>query len=70
MENWKGCSNCGKRKCAAGMAIRFPNDDSPCDYDWEPLPCVYCGGPLSSIREHNGRKYRHCYACHFEFYLE
>ena len=30
-------------------------------------PCQYCGGILSEIREHNSRKYRHCYACHFEF---
>jgi len=27
-----------------------------------------CGGTLSTVREHNGRKYRHCYACHSEFY--
>ena len=26
-----------------------------------------CGGTLSEIREHNGKKYRHCYSCHFEF---
>ena len=29
--------------------------------------CQRCGGTLSEIREHNGRRYRHCYACHFEF---
>ena len=29
--------------------------------------CPKCGGALSEIREHNGKKYRHCYGCHFEF---
>lgn len=29
--------------------------------------CPFCGGTLSEIREHNGKKYRHCYSCHFEF---
>lgn len=31
------------------------------------IPCPSCGGILSEVREYNGIKYRHCYACHFEF---
>jgi L-asparaginase II len=27
-----------------------------------------CGGILSPIREHKGKKYRHCYSCHGEFF--
>lgn len=33
-------------------------------------PRCRCGGRLSTIRMHNRRKYRHCYSCHFDFYLE
>ena len=29
--------------------------------------CPFCGGNMSEIREHNGKRYRHCYACHFEW---
>ena len=29
--------------------------------------CPYCGEAMSEIREHNGKQYRHCYGCHFEF---
>lgn len=34
---------------------------------WRKIPCPACGGALSEIRTHNGKKYRHCYSCHFEF---
>ena len=34
---------------------------------WIPIPCPYCGEAMSEIREHNGKQYRHCYGCHFEF---
>lgn len=35
------------------------------------LPHPFCGGPLSEIRRDiNGREYRHCYGCHFDYYLE
>lgn len=32
-----------------------------------PLKCEHCGGQLSEIRYHNGKEYRHCFSCHFEF---
>ena len=63
--SWKTCDNCAdkiKYKC------RGLHDCEYCYYGWKPIPCKLCGGPLSEIREHNGRKYRHCYACHMEFY--
>ena len=31
------------------------------------IPCPSCGGTLSEVRESKGKKYRHCYSCHFEF---
>ena len=34
---------------------------------WNPIPCPICSGRLSGVRWHNGRPYRHCYACHMEF---
>ena len=34
---------------------------------FHPMICPKCHGILSDIRTHNGKKYRHCYACHFEF---
>lgn len=32
-----------------------------------PVKCPKCGDSVSGVREHNGKKYRHCYSCHFEF---
>ena len=32
--------------------------------------CPRCGGTLSTVREHNGRKYRHCYACRSEVFYD
>lgn len=29
--------------------------------------CRFCGGRLSTLRDYNGRRLRHCYSCHFEF---
>lgn len=60
MSDYKSCDNCGFRLCPW---VFF---DGTCP-TWKPLPCPNCGGPLSTIREYNGKKYRHCYACHFEF---
>ena len=34
------------------------------------LRCPFCGGKLSAIREHDGKRYRHCYSCHFDQYEE
>lgn len=60
MNSWKSCENCSSE--CKGFA-------SPCPW-WNPIPCRYCGGALSETREHNGKKYRHCFACHFEFFEE
>ena len=32
--------------------------------------CPFCGGRLSPIRYNKGDRYRHCYACHFEWEAE
>ena len=29
--------------------------------------CPFCGGKLSEVRDHEGKKYRHCYGCHFDW---
>lgn len=59
--SWKTCDNC--------INLYDPYYCDRClDRDeWEPIHCPLCGGILSEIREHNGKKYRHCYACHFEY---
>lgn len=57
--DWKSCDNC-KSGCK-GFA-------KPCPW-WKPIRCR-CGGTLSEIREHNGKRYRHCYSCHFDFFEE
>ena len=31
--------------------------------------CPFCLGKLSETRIQNGRQLRHCYSCHFEFFL-
>lgn len=58
-DSWKTCDNCARWICHC--------EDKKL---WKPIPCKYCGGALSEIRENNGRKYRHCYACHAEFFEE
>ena len=59
MSYGKSCENCAVKNCAWN-----------CGGDnWKPIPCPYCAGFLSEVREHKGRKYRHCYSCHFEFFL-
>lgn len=62
MTDWRSCDNCG-RICG----LKY-DPDILCCFDWKKLPCQRCGGALSEIREHNGKKYRHCYACHAEFF--
>lgn len=59
--DWKSCDNCSK----FGMLVVCGKMKN-C-LTWLKIPCPFCGGPLSEIREHKGKKYRHCYACHFEF---
>ncbi len=64
MTDWKSCDNCGMFPLTT--YCREKTNAVICDY-WKPIPCKRCGGALSEIREHNGKKYRHCYSCHFEF---
>ena len=71
MTDWKSCNNCKSFVdpfwCAC---VRCKDNEGHIDFSmWEPILCR-CGGALSEIREHNGRKYRHCYACHAEFFEE
>lgn len=68
MSDWRSCENCGDEK-----ECWFGKDDYPFYGDcsgWVPIPCPRCCGALSTTREHNGRKYRHCYACHAEFFVD
>ena len=67
MGDWRSCKNCDPVLMPHLTACRY------CDYDhskWKKIPCQRCGGALSEIREHNGKRYRHCYSCHFEFFEE
>jgi hypothetical protein len=63
MGDWKSCENCRDQECYEAQAGLFTEITCEC---WEPIRCR-CGGALSEIREHNGKRYRHCYSCHFEF---
>ena len=29
--------------------------------------CKFCGGKLSEEKVHEGKRYRHCYGCHFDY---
>lgn len=69
MSDWKSCDNCVDIGCRNYMSEMDFLHGSICG-DWKPIQCPYCGGALSEIREHKGKKYRHCYACHFEFFEE
>ena len=60
MADWRSCNNCSNDECP------WDHDGAACNR-WEPIRCR-CGGALSEIREHNGKRYRHCYSCHSEFY--
>ena len=67
MNDWKSCQNCSQQNCKWHHIFPFYCGS------WKPIPCKYCGGPLSEIREYRVGKYklklyRHCYSCHFEFF--
>ena len=64
MTNWKSCDNCDNYLCYKHIVER--GIETNVCIDWKPILCR-CGGVLSEIRENNGKKYRHCYSCHFEF---
>lgn len=68
MSDWRSCDNCDNYQCYKHIVERGIETKKPC-IDWEPILCR-CGGALSEVREHNGKKYRHCYSCHGEFFLE
>lgn len=63
--DWRSCANCKKQECYRTLLSHNIETEKPCD-GWEPIQCPYCGGAMSEIREHNGRRYRHCYSCHME----
>ena len=64
--NCRECKHCDSCNVANAFQYRIGKCVM---FDEKPLACR-CGGPLSEIRYHNGKPYRHCFACHFEFYLE
>lgn len=64
MYDWKRCENCGSFPLTTYCVAK--TNTVICQY-WTSIPCPHCGGTLSTTREYNGKKYRHCYACHFEF---
>lgn len=70
MSAWISCDNCHDLSgCLAGKYYLKDGVKYACR-QWKPIPCPRCGGALSTTREHNGRKYRHCYSCHGEFFME
>lgn len=79
MTDWRSCDNCGVFPLTNYCTIK--TNTVICDY-WKPIPCKRCGGALSEQRIYNydggaikelakydGRVYRHCYACHSEFFI-
>lgn len=68
MNNWKSCKNCIKESTCLTVE-KFKTVDKCC-ICWHPLRCR-CGGALSEIRyDTKNKPYRHCYSCHFDFYIE
>lgn len=74
----KTAVDCGNeidcRKCRYGSSCNVANAHQyhvlSCQcYESGPEQCR-CGGRLSEVRYHDGKPYRHCFACHFEFYSE
>ena len=81
MSNWKSCNNCGGAYDCKAKQYKEPTFDI-CIF-WRPLHCPYCngvlskirtfhydGGPISELAKYDGKKYRHCYGCHAEFFEE
>lgn len=75
MTDWRSCENCSNDDCP------WNHDGAACNR-WEPIRCR-CGGVLSEFRtfhytegqitdlaKYEGKRYRHCYACHAEFFEE
>ena len=66
MSSYKYCNNCLTKIDGDCM----PDFCGALLYLWQPIPCPHCGGILSEIRVHKGKKLRHCYSCNFDFYEE
>ena len=73
--SYKSCGNCRiydrciyEKPCVVIDPFTFETIKQY--HGWRPMPCPKCGGILSEVREHAGKKFRHCYACHFEFPIE
>ena len=61
MAIWKTCGNCNR------SGTEYCDLCHRTTVLWRAIYCEKCGGILSEVREHNDKKYRHCYACHFEY---
>lgn len=62
---------CGKDQCKVYTEAELRELCTRCwDRESPDVKCKYCGGTLSEVRMHNGRRLQHCYSCHFEFYLD
>ena len=76
MASWKTCDNCWRSQTCGETSKYWCNNLPHEKAFWQPIYCKLCGGPLSETREHKPkdeeetRRYRHCYACHMEFYEE
>lgn len=67
---WKSCGNCIRRKWYGSCPYyNLCTDRSEIIHmrAWKKIPCPFCGGILSEVREYKGKQYRHCFGCHFEF---
>lgn len=70
-DGWRSCENCARHHCSCeNLAL------------WKPISCPRCGGalsetriyhysagPIAKLRKYDGKPYRHCYACHSEFFI-
>ena len=59
--SYKLCGNCNTRGTVECVLCQGTGEL------WAKIPCPYCGGVLSELRQHNNRVYRHCFSCNFEF---
>ena len=72
MSDWRSYDNCSRHNChCENLSL------------WKPIRCPHCGGPLSELRKYrygggpvtelakfDGKRYRHCFDCHAEFFVE
>lgn len=75
MTDWRSCENCSNDDCP------WDHDGAACNR-WEPIRCRcggamselrtyhYDGGPVTELAKFDGKKYRHCFWCHSEFFEE